>query len=189
MEAVIDPTRDQAEDSEGSRSSSGAATPRDKKRSWSSYLGVLGVGIAAGCGIGYVGHHLQVNAAPQDACKQWEGAICRGVGEETYACKQAKTASALLLSGPACAQAQPGLQTKVQQIKAGRGPCTELSDRLCQELGPDGQGCELVKSKEPTLSVKDCEDMAKNYDQVLGQLMSRQTRGTLPKANSTPVVP
>jgi hypothetical protein len=147
---------------------------------------VLALGIVAGCGIGYVGHQLQLNAAPQKACMQWEDAICRGVGEESYACQEAKTASALLLSGPACAVAQQGLQAKVEHIKAGRGPCTALSDKLCSQLGPDGEGCELVKTKAPTFSVKDCEEMTKNYDQVLAQIMSRQTRGTLPTLHHQP---
>lgn len=180
MEAVIDSTSDPSGYSEGAR---------DKKKPRSLYLGALALGIAAGCGLGYFGHHFQVNAAPQDACKRWEAAICRGVGQDTYACQQAKTASALLLSGPACAQAQPSVQAKVEQIKAGRGPCTELSDRLCNQLGPEGQGCELVRSKAPTFSVKDCEDMTKNYDQVLAQIMSRQTRGTLPGLQARPEAP
>jgi hypothetical protein len=125
-----------------------------------------------------------VNSASQDACYKWQSAICAGVGEESYACQQAETASTLLLSGSACFQAREGLDGKIAQIKAGRSPCTELSDRLCRQLGPEGEGCALVRSKEPGLSVDDCQDMARNYDQILAQIMSRQTRGTLPKRSS-----
>ncbi len=184
MEAVLDPKENHAKQS-----------PIERGGSKTKVL-LIALGLVGGMTVGYVGAGVQGDRepsrlhshgtaeAPGASCAQWTAAICDGLGPTAYACNQAKAAGKLLLSHSACAEAHKEVTTRIEQIKAGRGPCTTLSARLCSQLGPDGPGCELVKNKEPTLSVQDCQDMTKNYDQVLAQIMSRQTRGTLPESKA-----
>lgn len=157
-------------------------------------IGALGLGLAAGLGMGWLGHSAQVNKAKKEAdaavkgkgdetsgpCKSWAEAICSRMGAAAYECKVAQGATALL-SGSACAQAEEGLLTKIDALKAERAPCTKLSSKLCDDLGAEGKGCELIAAKEPGIAPKDCEDMMGRYKQTLAQLMSRQTKDTLPE--------
>jgi hypothetical protein len=174
---------------EGSKN---ARAPSESRSSTTSLLiGVLC--LAAGFGIGWFGHDFQSKKAVKEAdaavegkgdaargpCKDWEEALCGGLGATAYACSQAKAASALL-SGSACEQAQQGVLAKIEEIKAERAQCTELSDKLCGELGADGQACELVKTQTPSFPPERCEQMMQNYDQVLAQLKMMQERGAIP---------
>ena len=155
--------------------------------------GALSLGIAAGLSVGWWGHELQVNQAKKEAdadvqgeghkatgpCKSWAEAICGRMGKAAYECKVAQGATALL-SGSACAQAQKGVLAKLDTLQAQRAPCAELSSKLCGDLGEDGKGCELIVAKEPGIAPQDCQDMMARYEQTLAQIMSRQTKGTLP---------
>lgn len=156
-------------------------------------IGALSLGLAAGLGMGWLGHELQLNEARKKAdaaakgrgdeatgpCRDWADSICKRMGELAYECTHARAATRLL-SGSACAQAQKSVLTKVETLKAERAQCGELTSKLCADLGPEGKGCELVKAKEPTFSLEDCQDMTSKYQGVLAQVMERQETGTLP---------
>lgn len=192
-----------AHEDDGQDEREGAAreqAPSEKSRSKAPWLmGALGLGIAAGLGIGWLSHDFQVNKAQKEAdaavkgrgdeatgpCKNWADTICERMGELAYECTHARAASALL-SGSACVQAQESALAKIDALKAERVQCDELTSKLCADLGPEGKGCELAMAKAPTFSIEDCQDMTKRYQRVLAQIMERQEKGTLPKPPGTP---
>jgi hypothetical protein len=170
-----------------------ASSPAPRKSTAPWIAGALSLGIAAGLSVGWWGHELQTTQAKKEAdaavqgegdraagpCKTWADAICGRMGKAAYECKVAQGASALL-SGSACAQAEEGVLAKIDTLEAKRAPCTQLSSKLCGDLGEDGKGCELIVAKEPGIAPQDCQDMMGRYEQTLAQIMSRQTKGTLP---------
>lgn len=107
------------------------------------------------------------------------------MGELAYECTHARAASALL-SDSACGQAQETVLTKLDAMKAERAPCSELTNKLCADLGPEGKGCELARAKEPTFSIDACQGMARRYPRVLAQITERQEKGTLPSPPRAP---
>jgi|GEM_PF-2533526 len=171
-----------------------------KSRSRAPLLwGALAFGIAAGLGLGWLGHDFQVNQAKKNAsaavnptgagatgpCKAWADTICEQMGEVAYECTHARAARALL-SDSACVQAQETVLAKIDAIKAERVQCNELTRKLCADLGPEGKGCELARAKEQTFSIQDCRDMTKSYSRVLAQITERQEKGTLPTPRPGP---
>lgn len=157
------------------------------KAAW--LLGALGLGMATG----WWGHDFQAAQAKDEKaaavqgkgsdatgpCRAWVDTICQQMGELAYECTHARAASPLL-SDSACLLAQESVLAKIDGIQAERVECSELTTRFCSDLGPEGKGCELARAKEPTFSIKDCQDMKKNYPRVLAQIVERQEKGTLP---------
>jgi len=155
--------------------------------------GALGLGIVAGLCMGFVARAAQVSHAKEEAravqgkgdeasgpCKVWADTICEGMGELAYECTEARAAASTLLSDSACTQAQENVRAKIDALKSERVQCSELTNKLCAELGPDGKGCEFVRAKEPAFSLKECQDMTQDYKQVLARVMERQEKGTIP---------
>jgi hypothetical protein len=163
----------------------------EKSRSKAPWLwGTLALGMAAG----WLGHGFQASGAQKEAgaavvrksndaagpCNAWADIICEGMGALAHECTTARAASSLL-SDSACVQAQEGVLTKIDALKAGRVQCNELTSKLCVDLGPEGKGCELVKAKEPTFSLEECQNMTTHYRQVLARAVELQEKGTLPR--------
>lgn len=190
-ESEDDDETDEDEGRDRKEVSGDSSAAESRSSSTALLIGVLC--LAAGFGIGWFGHDFQMSKAEKEAdaavegkgeaargpCKDWEDAICGALGPTAYACSQAKSASTLL-SGSACAQAQEGVTAKVDEIQAERAQCTELSTKLCSELGADGEACNLVKTQTPSFPPERCEQMMQNYDQVLAQLKMMQERGAMP---------
>lgn len=178
---------DESEEDE-EKSTSGSNEPSKKGSSNALLIGVLCLG--AGFGIGWGGHQFQTNKALKVAdaavqgegegargpCKDWEKKLCDEFTETGFACTQAKGSSSLL-SGSACAQALKSVDKTIDTIKAARASCTTLTDKLCGELGAETQTCGLVKTQTPSFPAEKCDEMMKNYDQVLQQLKMMEQRG------------
>lgn len=154
----------------------------------------LCLGIPVGFSMGYMNRASQIREAkkaadaagadqggtPVGPCKTWAATICEQMGDLAHECKTAMETS-LLLSGSACAQAQANVLAKIDSLTAERVTCSELTSKLCDDLGPEAKGCELVRSAEPTFSVKKCQNITNNYHQALAQIIEQQEKGTLPQ--------
>ena len=171
-----------------------SAKPDDERGSSASLLvGVLA--LAAGFGIGWFGHDYQVQKAAKTAdaavqgegegargpCKDWETALCAKFGDTSFPCTQAQSGSSLL-SGAACEQALKSIDGQVKKIEESRASCNDMMNKLCSELGAESKACELVKTQTPSFPPQRCDDMMKNYDQVLSQLKMMEQRGAIPGA-------
>lgn len=161
----------------------------------SSGLGGAGLAAAAvalligGAG-GWFGHQMQTQKAMKAAdaavegqgdaargpCKDWETKICEDLGDNAYSCQRAK-ASSDLLPGSACKLALEAVPATLTKIHAARTSCDAMSTKLCAELGADSPGCKMVESQTPSFPPDKCDEIAKNYDQVLAQLKQMGARG------------
>jgi hypothetical protein len=160
----------------------------DSKRGSSAWI----VGVAAlalGAAGGWFGHQLKLDKAMKAAdaavagqgdaargpCKDWETKICDEFGSEAFACNQAKSSSPIL-SGSACELALNTVRATITKIHAARSTCDTMSAKLCAEIGAETRTCQMVKKDTPTFPPEKCEEIAKNYDEVLAQLKSMEQR-------------
>lgn len=188
-----DEDSDDEEEEEDEESQQEAKSSRDDERGGSAPLLIGVLALAAGFGVGWFGHNYQVEKALKTAdaavqgegegargpCKDWETALCTKFGDKSFPCVQAQSGSSLL-SGSACEQAIKSMDAQVKKIEEGRASCTNMMDKLCGDLGAESKACELVKAQTPSFQPQRCDDMMKNYDQVLGQLKMMEQRGALP---------
>lgn len=184
---------DEGDADEDDESEQAAKSSRDDEPSSSSPLLIAVLALAAGFGVGWFGHNYQVEKALKTAdaavqgegdgargpCKDWETAFCTKFGDKSFPCVQAQSVSSLL-SGSACEQAIKTMDAQVKKIEDSRASCTNMMDKLCGDLGAESKACELVRDQTPSFAPQRCEDMMKNYDQVLGQLKMMEQRGALP---------
>ncbi len=135
--------------------------------------------LLAGGAAGWFGHIQQSKAAAAKAdtapagsdgpCKAWEEGICSKLGAESAPCMQAKGASELLTAST-CEVALTAMPATLEKLKAARASCDTLVSKLCADLTPGSQTCAMVKEKTPMFPAQRCDEMLKQYDQVIGEL-------------------
>lgn len=169
-----------------------AAAPVGVKSSSALMFAV--VALAAGAAAGWFGHVAQAkamlradsvpaaagSAAGSGPCGAWEKQICKGGGDESAACQQAKSATELLTPST-CEAALGSMPATLAKIKAARVPCETLVSKLCTDLPPGSKTCEMVKERTPSFPGDRCREMLTTYDSVLGELrMLDQQMGQAP---------
>ena len=114
-------------------------------------------------------------AAPADAaaCESYKAAICKEAGEQSEAC-QAFTTAAKLMPAAACAAGIADLETTKSKLGEMKGKCTELADKLCNDLGNDTQTCKMVREKTPSFPPERCTTMMGEYPKVLAELQQME---------------
>ncbi len=137
------------------------------------------VALVAGGAAGWFGHIQKSKAAALKAdsaaagsdgpCSAWEQEICSKSGAESAPCMQAKGA-AELLTPSTCELALTAIPATMEKLKVTRAPCENLVTKLCADLPPGSEMCKMVKEKTPSFPTERCEEMLKQYDQVIGQL-------------------
>jgi len=148
--------------------------------------------LAAGGAGGWFGHVAQAKAhvqrtdsaaAPAGSglagpCGNWQEKICASSGATSAACQQAKGATDLLTPST-CEAALAVMPTTLAKLKAARASCETLVKKLCADLPPGSQTCDMVKERTPSFPSKRCDDMLKKYDDVIGELRSIDQQGGL----------
>jgi hypothetical protein len=164
------------------------------------------VGLAAGAAVGWFGHIAQAKAkaradiAPVPAasgsaapaksgpCAALEKELCSKTGDTSAACEQAKGAASILTTGT-CEMALDTVPAMVEKVKAARAVCDALVARLCKDLTPVSGACAMVKEKTPQFPTQRCEELTKNYDQVLTELKQMEAQGAIPGSPGVQVPP
>jgi hypothetical protein len=157
-----------------------------------SRVGVFVVlALVAGAAGGWFGHVQQAkaaavradaaapagsNAAASGPCGAWQSQICSGSGKESAACMQAHNA-AELLTPSTCQAGLQAMPATLTRIKAARASCDKLVSKLCGDLEPGSQTCQMVKERTPSFPPQRCDEMMKHYDEVIGQLKQMDAQG------------
>lgn len=105
---------------------------------------------------------------PED-CAHLQQVICQTAGEQSAECKSAVNTLALLPS-KACADArqdEPGIMSRIREL---RQPCITLVERMCEDLGPEKETCEMVQSQTPGFPVERCKLLLLHYAEVIAEL-------------------
>lgn len=150
-------------------------------------MGVLVViGLAAaslGAAGGWFGHDAQVkakiraesvpaasgSAAPAGPCGAWQQKICSGSGDTSAACTEAKAATDLLTPST-CEVALQSVPATLAKVKASRASCDSLIGKLCADLPPGSNTCNMVRERTPSFPKERCDEMLAHYDDVIAQL-------------------
>ena len=166
-----------------------AAAPKAAGMPGSSVgVAVLLALLAGGAG-GWFGHIQQAKAAAQKAdsaapagsgaaagpCGAWEKKICGSTGAQSAACMQAKGAGELLTPST-CELALANVPATLTKLKAARASCDKLVTKLCADLPPGAQTCNMVKEKTPSFPPQRCDEMLQHYDDVIAQLKQMEQR-------------
>lgn len=121
----------------------------------------------------------EVAAAPASgdatSCATLATKLCERAGAESATCASVKKTTELFSAGT-CDVALADIEYSYQQVAAAGKACTDLAERLCKDLGPDTQTCELVKTETPKMPPEQCEGMVAEYDQVLAQLVRMEAK-------------
>ena len=151
------------------------------------------VALAAGGAAGWFGQLEQAKAriradsaaapagsgAPTGPCGAWQSKVCDTAGETSAICAQAKGATELLTPS-SCESALATMPATLTKIKTARKSCDSLVSKLCKDLPPGAQSCEMVKEKTPAFPSKRCDEMLEHYDEVLGSLRELEQQGGIP---------
>jgi hypothetical protein len=170
-----------------SRASAREAAAKAPAGAPSSRVGVFVVlALLAGGAAGWFGHIQQSKAAAAKAdsaavgnegpCKAWEEAICSKSGAESAPCMQAKGATELLTAST-CEVALTAMPATLEKLKAARASCDNLVTKLCGDLPPGSETCKMVKDKTPSFPSQRCDEMLKQYDQVIAELKQLDAMG------------
>jgi hypothetical protein len=171
--------------------SAGSARQRAKAapaKSGASRLALVAVlALASGLAMGWFGHEARAKAllreplapAAEDAngaCKQWEGKICAGTGDESAICQQAKGAAELLTSR-VCENALAAVPATLAKAKAARASCDTLIKQACDDLPQGSSTCKMVQERTGSFPVERCKTLLENYEQVRQELQAIEAQG------------
>jgi protein-disulfide isomerase len=139
----------------------------------------LAVGFTAACKQGDKGAEPSVaaeSAASGDSpCAQLTTQLCARTGERSQLCSSSK-ALGRVLPASACSAAVKDFAVVEKQIDADRKVCSDLVERLCKDLGPTTDTCQMVRDETPAFPREQCEELTSGYDQVLTELKQREAQ-------------
>lgn len=116
------------------------------------------------------------SGAPTGPCGSFQTQVCKGAGEQSAACQQAKGAAEILLPST-CDNAIASMPDTLAKIKAGRATCDKLVGKLCADLPPGSKTCDMVKERTPSFPRERCDQMLSSYDKVIAELKQMDSGG------------
>jgi protein-disulfide isomerase len=136
-------------------------------------LGVtLGVTLVAGCN---KKTEKPATATSATACADYSKKLCDAAGAESPTCNSGKELTELMPAA-ACAAALAdfgGTQAKLEQR---RKVCDEMVSKLCKDLGPETETCDMVKTQSKNIPPDQCSKMMSQYTELLADLKKRESR-------------
>ncbi|HKO94969.1 MAG TPA: thioredoxin domain-containing protein [Polyangiaceae bacterium] len=113
--------------------------------------------------------------ASSNPCDQFISQLCGRSGDKSALCGSGKEL-AKVLPPSACVAAIKDFPQVEQQIEADRKICSELSERLCKDLGPTTETCAMIRERTPQFPREQCEQLTKEYAQVLDELKQQEAQ-------------
>jgi protein-disulfide isomerase len=108
-------------------------------------------------------------------CDEFVTKLCERTGDKSALCGSGK-ALGKTLPDSACKAAIQDFAHVETQIVAERKSCTELMERLCTDLGPTTDTCQLVKDQTPQFPREQCEQLTTDYANVLQELKQKEAQ-------------
>ena len=114
-------------------------------------------------------------AADPKACDQFAERICKETSESSSTCTNLKS-SLELMTPDACSVALANVDVSIKKLADQRKKCDELSSKLCTDIGPETQTCDMVKNTTKGFPPERCEQMLGRYAEVLSGLKKQEER-------------
>jgi protein-disulfide isomerase len=139
--------------------------------------GLLSLVFAAGCNKPKHHHRSAVPAASGSAglaanagpCDKYAAALCEKAGKESDTC-QALTTSADILSPAACNAGLSDLAYSIKKLGEQGKSCDELVTKLCAEVGPTSETCNMVKTQTKQFPPTRCKGMLEHLPEIVADL-------------------
>jgi protein-disulfide isomerase len=109
------------------------------------------------------------------ACAQFVTQLCGRAGEKSPICTSGKNLGKVLPES-ACQAAVKDFAQIEKQIDSDRKVCTDLTERLCKDIGADTDSCRMVREQTPQFPREQCQEISSNYDQVLAELKQNEAK-------------
>lgn len=113
------------------------------------------------------------------SCEDYSERICNETSHVSPICKSMQK-TVELMTPETCAAALVDIEVSFQKIAEKRRHCTQLTDRLCADLGQGSQGCNTVKLTSKSYPDDRCQQMLGQYAQVLQTLKDKEPVPTAP---------
>jgi protein-disulfide isomerase len=110
--------------------------------------------------------------AQASACDRFAGQLCGELGAKTEACMSLRSAQRLF-GEKACEIALGDLDGAIARARGLRADCEELTQKLCEAIGPDTTACEEVKRDLPEVPIGQCPVLLRHYPELVAQLRTR----------------
>ena len=118
---------------------------------------------------------MQAPPASPTACADYAKKICEQAGPESTTCSSVKEATGLMPPA-ACAAGMADLGVTKQKLAQARKSCEELTTKLCAEIGPKTDTCEMVKVQTKGFPPERCGMMMQHFAEVAADLKKREDR-------------
>jgi protein-disulfide isomerase len=110
-----------------------------------------------------------------ESCPALAKRICDQAGEQTPSCLNTKKALELL-SPKACAAGLADIDYTLQKLVAAGKLCTDLLNRLCNDIGTETKTCKMLLGQASTMAPEQCEQMTAQYEQVLAEVQRMEAQ-------------
>jgi protein-disulfide isomerase len=114
-------------------------------------------------------------AASPKACDDFAARICKETTDTSPTCASVKS-SVELLTPEACSVALANVDVSIKKLGEKRKKCDELTTKLCGDIGPTTQTCDMVKNTTKSFPPERCEQMLGRYAEVLEGLKKQEER-------------
>lgn len=140
-------------------------------RIYSTLMFTLGVCVVVGC-------NPAQKAAPKPsptACADYAKKVCDEAGAESPTCKTMTDATAMM--APAvCASGITEFAFTKTKLGDARKACDDLITKLCAEVGPTTETCDMVKTQTKNFPSERCTTMLEHLPEIVADLKKREER-------------
>jgi protein-disulfide isomerase len=109
-------------------------------------------------------------------CAVYSKALCDKVGSDSPHCRAIRELEGIL-PPKACVSATNEIAFTVLKVALEQKPCTDLTERLCKDIGPETESCKGVRFRVPGFQPDQCTKMTEQYAAVLQQLREAEAKG------------
>jgi len=128
------------------------------------------------------GSAAAATVAPNGPCEKYAAALCEKAGKESDTC-QALTQSAEILSPAACKAGMADMAYSLKKLAEQGKSCDELTTKLCSEVGPTSETCNMVKTQTKQFPPARCKSMLEHLPEIVADLkkMEEQNKPLSPE--------
>lgn len=116
---------------------------------------------------------LATGQAPDGPCPELVQKLCEKAGDKSELCGAGRALGDVLPAN-ACKAAVADFASVGQRIDAERKVCSDLIERICADVGPSTDTCQMVRDQTPSFPKERCVALTAQYDEVIKELKQQE---------------